>query len=287
MNQLWSRCSQNKPIWSKCSHQSYGENIFRMSLGKFQMTVNWYRQSNVVYMLMLHSRCCINVPIGSRLNTWSGNIWDVPNLLLAGKWWVPSTRAYNVLKMFSLVSRPPHPQCDTSPVHLPKPFSPLDHVGPEPIVKEEVGIDVLPPLIVGSYLVFSSLQNPMEGILGNLQISVSVPTSRNKEGNYLVSQRVVTITQQRGMFPVVPPTDVAQEPTHGQLDDQTTTLLSKDQRSDDWVLHVGHWLVVCWCEKVKASWWDLSAVLRFPLSSSQPTNHIAHHYWSFTQPTHW
>ena len=28
-----------------------------------------------------------------------------------GKWWVPSTRAYNVLKMFSLVSRPPHPQC--------------------------------------------------------------------------------------------------------------------------------------------------------------------------------
>ena len=31
------------------------------------------------------------------------------NLLLAGKWWVPSTRACNVLKMFSLVSRPPHP----------------------------------------------------------------------------------------------------------------------------------------------------------------------------------
>ena len=75
------------------------------------MTANCYRWSNVVYMLMLHSKCCINVPIGSRLNTWSGNIWNVPNLLSAGKWQVPSTRAYNVLKMFLLVSRPPCPQC--------------------------------------------------------------------------------------------------------------------------------------------------------------------------------
>ena len=86
-----------------------------MSLGKFQITANCYRRSNVVYMLMLHSKCRINVPIGSRSNIWSGNIWNVPNLLSVGKWWVPSTRAYNVLKMFSLVSRPPCPQCDTHP----------------------------------------------------------------------------------------------------------------------------------------------------------------------------
>ena len=95
----------------KSHNDDNGENIFRMSLGKFQMTANCYRWSNVVYMLMLHSKCCINAPIGSRSNTWSGKIWNVPNLLLAGKWWVPSTRAYNVLKMFSLVSRPPRPQC--------------------------------------------------------------------------------------------------------------------------------------------------------------------------------
>ena len=82
-----------------------------MSLGKFQMTANCYGGSNVVYMLILHSKCCINVPIGSRLNTWSGYIWNVPNLLLVGKWRIPSTRAYNVLKMFLLVSRPPRPQC--------------------------------------------------------------------------------------------------------------------------------------------------------------------------------
>ena len=62
-------------------------------------------------MLILHSKCSINVPISC---VWPGtcrNIWNVPNLLLAGKWQVLSTRACNVLKMFLLVSRPPRPQC--------------------------------------------------------------------------------------------------------------------------------------------------------------------------------
>ena len=34
--------------------------------------------------------------------------------------------------------------------------------------------------------------------------------------------------------------DLTQEPTHGQLDDRTTTMLSKDWRTDDGMLHVGH-----------------------------------------------
>ena len=81
----------------------------------------------------------------------------------------------------------------------------------------------------------------MEGVLGNLQFSASVSTSRNKEGNYLISQRVVTITQW-SVFPVVPTTDVPQEPTSGQLDDQMTIVLSEDKRPDDWMLDVGsHW----------------------------------------------
>ena len=42
------------------------------------------------------------------------------------------------------------------------------------------------------------------------------------------------------MFSVVPTTDVAQEPTHSQLGGWLTTMLSEDQRPDDWVLHVGH-----------------------------------------------
>ena len=36
---------------------------------------------------------------------------ECTNLLSAGKWQVLSTRVCNVLKMFSLVSRPPRPQC--------------------------------------------------------------------------------------------------------------------------------------------------------------------------------
>ena len=40
---------------------------------------------------------------------------------------------------------------------------------------------------------------------------------------------------------VVPTLNVAQEPTHGQLDDWMTTVLSKDRRPDNRMLHVGHW----------------------------------------------
>ena len=44
--------------------------------------------------------------------------------------------------------------------------------------------------------------------------------------------------------------------------------------------------IVCCLRWVKASWWDLSAVLGFPLSLSWSTNHISCHYQSLTQPTH-
>ena len=76
---------------------------FQNVVGKFQMTANCYRQSNVVYMLMLHSKCCINVPIGSRLNT----LLECTQSVIGG-------RGGYVLKMFSLVSRPPHPQWEKS-----------------------------------------------------------------------------------------------------------------------------------------------------------------------------
>ena len=86
-----------------------------MLLDKFQMIANCYGGSNVLHMLILHSKCSINVPTSC---VWPGtcrNIWNVPNLLLAGKCQVLSTRACNVLKMFSLVSRPPRPQCAPFP----------------------------------------------------------------------------------------------------------------------------------------------------------------------------
>ena len=75
------------------------------------MIANCYGGSNVLHMLILHSKCSIDVPTSCVQPGTCRNIWNVLNLLLAGKWQVLSTRAYNVLKMFSLVSRPPCPQC--------------------------------------------------------------------------------------------------------------------------------------------------------------------------------
>ena len=82
-----------------------------MSFDKFQMIANCYGGSNVLHMLILHSKCSINVPTSCVQPGTCRNIWSVPNLLSAGKWQVLSTRACNVLKMFLLVSRPPCPQC--------------------------------------------------------------------------------------------------------------------------------------------------------------------------------
>ena len=81
-----------------------------MSLDKFQMIANCYGGSNVLHMLILHSKCSINVPISCVQPGTCRNIWNVPNLLSAGKWQVLPTRACNVLKMYLLVSRPPRPQ---------------------------------------------------------------------------------------------------------------------------------------------------------------------------------
>ena len=84
---------------------------------------------------------------------------------------------------------------DASPIYHSKPFHPLDHVGPETIIKVKVWVHVPPPPIMDNCLViwFSCLPNTMEGILGDLQFSVSVSFNRNKEGNYLESQRVMPI----------------------------------------------------------------------------------------------
>ena len=133
---------------------------------------------------------------------------------------------------------------DMGPVHLSKSFCCPDHIGPEPIVKEEVWIDVPPPLIMGSLCILSSFHDFMIGILGDLQFSISISTSRNKEGNYLERRRVMSLAQHWSMNPVVPMMDFPQEPTHGQLNDQMTTVPSEDQRSNDWVLHVGHRSIV-------------------------------------------
>ena len=47
----------------------------------------------------------------------------------------------------------------------------MDHMGPQPIVKEQVREDVIPPAMVSSHLILPLLADPMKGILGDLQNS--------------------------------------------------------------------------------------------------------------------
>ena len=83
----------------------------------------------------------------------------------------------------------PHPEqakgnriVDTTPINLLEPFSSSDHVCPELIIKEEVWVHVPPPLVVNDRLIIwlSSLHNPVEGVLGDLSISISVLSRRTK-----------------------------------------------------------------------------------------------------------
>ena len=52
-----------------------------------------------------------------------------------------------------------------------EPLSPVDHMGPQPIIEEQVRKDVVPPAMVGGHLILSLLADPMEGILGDLSNS--------------------------------------------------------------------------------------------------------------------
>ena len=66
---------------------------------------------------------------------------------------------------------------DTTPIYVLKPLRPSDHVRPESIVKEQVQVHIPPPLIVHNGLVIwlPCLHDPMKGIPGNLQFSISTP----------------------------------------------------------------------------------------------------------------
>ena len=61
-----------------------------------------------------------------------------------------------------------------------EPFSPSDHVGPQPIIEIQVQEDIAPPAMVGSRLVLPRLANPVEGVLGNLQLLFSVSIKKKR-----------------------------------------------------------------------------------------------------------
>ena len=55
-----------------------------------------------------------------------------------------------------------------------EPFSPLDHVCPQPIVKEEIWEDIIPSAMVCSRRILPFLDDSVEGILGDLNNLPSV-----------------------------------------------------------------------------------------------------------------
>ena len=80
------------------------------------------------------------------------------------------------------------------------------------------------------------------------------------------------------MNPLVKMPNFPKKPTCGQLDDGLTNLLAEDRRPDDRVFHVGHEEYSALSEMGQGELMDLSAVLGFPLSSSQLANHISRRY---------
>ena len=84
---------------------------------------------------------------------------------------------HSLVKMIvgSLPVEDPHAQqqqqgriVDLRSIDHTEPFSPVDHVGPQPIIKEQVREDVIPPMMVCSRLILPLLADPMKGILGDL-----------------------------------------------------------------------------------------------------------------------
>ena len=55
-------------------------------------------------------------------------------------------------------------------------------MGPKPVVKVEVGVRIPPPPIVGSFGVLSSFHDSMEGVFGDLQISLSISYKQERRG---------------------------------------------------------------------------------------------------------
>ena len=113
-------------------------------------------------------------------------------------------------------------------------------MGPQPIVKEEVWEDVIPPPMVCSRFVLPLFVDPVEGILGDLEILLSISPSRNEEGNYLICRQVMSPPRRQGMNPLVKTLDLPKEPTCGQLDRRLLNILSDDRRLDDGMLGKRH-----------------------------------------------
>ena len=61
-----------------------------------------------------------------------------------------------------------------------EPFSPSDHMGPQTIIKVQVREDIVPPTMVCSCRILPCLEDPVEGILGDLQLLISISIKRKR-----------------------------------------------------------------------------------------------------------
>ena len=121
-----------------------------------------------------------------------------------------------------------------------EPLRPLDHMGPQPIIKVKVRENVIPPVMVCSRLVFPLFTNPMEGSLGDLSnFSSAFLPRRNKERNYLERRWIMSPSRQQGILFVAESSNVPEKPTCGQQDSQTGPL-PKGHSLDDWMLEQRH-----------------------------------------------
>ena len=66
------------------------------------------------------------------------------------------------------------------PIDFSEPFSPLDHMGPQLIIKVQVREDIVPPTMVCSRCILPCLEDPVEGILGDLQLLFSVSIKKKQ-----------------------------------------------------------------------------------------------------------
>ena len=94
--------------------------------------------------------------------------------------------------------------------------------------------------MVCNYFVLPLLTDSMEGILGDPEILLSVSSSRNEEGNYLMCRQVMSPPRRWGMNPLVKMLNLPKEPTRSQLDDRLLHILSEDHRLDDGMLGQRH-----------------------------------------------
>ena len=91
--------------------------------------------------------------------------------------------------IWSLPVEDPHAQqrqqrrvINLCPVDNVKPFGPADHMGPQPIIEEQVQEDVVPPAMVCGCLILPLLANPMKSILGDLENSPQCFSKQKQRG---------------------------------------------------------------------------------------------------------